>query len=279
MARNIYEDIRDLIFRDVMNKRVIAILRVDGDGILAGMERLKNRAKEIGLRVLKALPSGAEVRKGDIIAVIEGNPKQIAIAEDLLIGIIAKASGVATAARKAVELAKGKIRVVCGAWKKMPIEIKELLREAIAIGGAGIRIIDKPFVYLDKNYVRIFGGIKNTLEAVKGIENRLKVIQVRGETKDIVEEAIEAVRYGANIIMIDTGDLSHIERVSKALRERGLRNKVLLAFGGNIKLEHIPILAEKDVDIIDVGREIIDAPLLDMKLDVIVVENSSPKNS
>jgi len=191
------------------------------------------------------------------------------VGEDILIGIIAKASGVATAARKAVNVARGKTRVVCGAWKKMPIEIKDLLREAILIGGVGIRLVDKPFIYIDKNYVRMFGGIRQALEAVKYLYDRVKAVQVRGEFKDITEEALEALRYGADIIMVDTGNIKDLERVCKTLEKAGLRNNVQIAFGGNVKIEQVPEIAEKGADIVDIGKEIIDAPLLDLKLDVL----------
>jgi len=262
-------DIRYVVFKDIINKKFKAIITTEGEGILAGMERLKKKAEEMGLGILRVIPSGTFVKRGEIIVELYGNPLQIAVAEDILIGIIAKASGVATAARKAVNVAQGKVRVVCGAWKKMPIEIKDLLREAILIGGAGIRLVDKPFIYIDKNYVRMFGGIKQALEAVKHLSDRIKAIQVRGEFKDITEEALEAVRYGADIVMVDTGNIKDLEKVCKTLKGVGLRNNVKIAFGGNIRIEQILEIAEKGADIVDIGKEIIDAPLLDLKLDVL----------
>ncbi len=265
-------DIRDIIFEDIMSRRVTAVIRVEQDGILACMERLKEKALKLGLEILEIMPSGTEVKKNDVIVVLRGNPKQVALAEDHLIGIIAKTSGVATAARRAVELSRGKIRVVCGAWKKMPIEVKELLREAIRTGGVGIRITDEPFVYIDKNYVRMFGGIAKALEAARKFENRVKVVQIRGETMSLEEETVEAVVHGADIIMVDTGNLADVEKVDRKLRELNVRSKIKLAFGGNIKIRNIPEIIEKNVDIIDVGKEIIDAPLLDMKLDVVNVK-------
>jgi nicotinate-nucleotide pyrophosphorylase (carboxylating) len=266
-------DLRDVIFRDVMSKNVVAIMVANSEGIVALTEKLKEKADEIGVRLVKCLPSGTYVKRGDIIAEIRGNPKQIALAEDILDGIIAKPSGIATASYKASRLANNRLRVVCGAWKKMPIEVKDLFREAVKIGGIDIRILDEPFVYLDKNYVRIFGGIRKALEAVKVLEDRVKVIQIRGETASIEDEALEAVSGGAKVIMVDTGNLDDVRRVNKILRDKGLRGKVMVAFAGNIKLDDIPRIINEDVDIIDIGREIIDAPLLDIKLEVISVED------
>lgn len=263
-------DIRYTIFKSILNKKFIAAIIADSEGVLAGVEEAIIMANKIGVEVLEYKASGGYVTKGENILLLRGNPVEIAVAEDTLIGLIAKPSGIATAARKASRYAKEKgVRVVCGAWKKMPIEVKNLFRKAIQIGGIGIRIVDKPFIYLDKNYVRMFGGIKNALEAIKNIEDRIKVIQIRGEFKDVVSEAIEASRYGADIIMVDTGNVEDLKNVHKALISYNIRKNVMLAFGGNVKINDIPIVADAGADIIDIGKEIIDAPLLDLKLEVL----------
>jgi nicotinate-nucleotide pyrophosphorylase (carboxylating) len=46
---------------------------------------------------------------------------------------------------------------------------------------------------------------------------------------------------------------------------------VRLAFGGGVQLTDIDRLRELDVDIVDVGRAIVDAPLLDMRFRVVDV--------
>ncbi|MEM4514169.1 MAG: hypothetical protein QXZ41_06665 [Ignisphaera sp.] len=263
------DDIRFTIFKQIIDKKFTAVIRVKSrQAVLAGMERAVNKAIELGLEVINAMPSGSLVRKNDEILRIRGNPLQIALAEDFLIGVISKASGVATAAKKATEISQGRTKVVCGAWKKMPFEIKDLLREALLIGGVGIRISDKPFIYLDKNYVRMFGGIKQALDAVKHVEEREKVVQIRGEFKNIDEEALEAVISGADIVFIDTGNINDLRIVNEVLKDKGLRGSVRIAFGGNVKIKKIPLIADAGADIVDIGRDIIDAPLIDMTLDV-----------
>jgi nicotinate-nucleotide pyrophosphorylase (carboxylating) len=261
-------DTRDLIFKDILNKRVKAKIWSTQGGVIAGINRMVKKALELELAVETFVLDGDEVKEGDVIATINGAPKQISIAEDILIGLIAKTSGIATAARKAVKLSKGKIRIVSGAWKKMPYKIKDEIREAINIGGANIRISDDPFIYLDKNYIRMFGSVKKALEAAKIFENRLKVVQLKGETDQIWREAIEAVYEDVDIIMVDTGKISDLKAVSEKLRDEGVRDSVKLAFGGSIVLEDIPKFLNLDVDILDIGRAIIDAPMLDIRFDV-----------
>jgi nicotinate-nucleotide pyrophosphorylase (carboxylating) len=48
---------------------------------------------------------------------------------------------------------------------------------------------------------------------------------------------------------------------------------VQLAFGGGVTLENIEELKALDIDILDIGRPIVDAPMLDMRLEIISIEN------
>ncbi|MCG0275185.1 MAG: hypothetical protein L5655_03345 [Thermosediminibacteraceae bacterium] len=183
-------------------------------------------------------------------------------------GVIGKASGVATAAAEMVDKARGRIRVVCGAWKKVPPEVRQDLRQAIAVGGAGIRIVDEPFVYLDKNYVRMFGGVGPAVRRARKLEGRVVVVQLRGEEAPLTEEAKEAVAEGANILMVDTGKLQDLVLVNEVASKEGFREKIRLAFSGGVTRDELDEIIAAGADIVDVGRAIIDAPLLDFTLDV-----------
>lgn len=263
------KDIRDEIFKGVLNKPVTAVIQADDEGILAGTKAARDRASELGLTLHHMMEDGDLVSPGNEIARFGGGPKQIALAEDLLMGCIAKPSGVATAAARCVREADGEVKIVCGSWKKMPVAIKETIRGAIAVGGAGFRICNPPFIYMDKNYVRMLGGIKKSLEAVSQFSGHKKVIQIKGDQKDIASEAIEAARCRANIIYIDTGNPENIGAVSDALCREGLRKNVEIAFGGNVKIAEINNLKGMDVDILGIGKEIIDAALLDLRMEVV----------
>lgn len=83
-------------------------------------------------------------------------------------------------------------------------------------GGADFRIANPPFVYLDKNYVRILGGIEPALGTVESLDVP-KVIQVRGEMANLAGEAVLAARLGATILMVDTGRVEDLRSTSEAL--------------------------------------------------------------
>lgn len=263
------EDLRDKILDSKANKRITACIIADDAGILAGTPEIKEEAQRLGLSLERLLNEGSPVKEGDEIASFCGSPKQVAMAEDVLIGLIAKPSGIATSAHKAVEATGGRPKIVCGAWKKMPLALKDIIRRAIIIGGAQVRISFDPLVYLDKNYIEILGGIKESLEAVRELKSYLKVVQIKGRYKDIALEACEATQFGADILFIDTGRPSDVSTVVKRLVLLGLRKKASIAFGGGVTLESIGGLKTMDIDILDIGRQIVDAPLLDMKMEIV----------
>ena len=69
------------------------------------------------------------------------------------------------------------------------------------------------------------------------------------------------------------GQPEDIQPVSECLHQRGLRSKVKLAFGGGVNIKSVEELKALDIDILDIGRQIVDAPILDMRLEIISIEN------
>ncbi len=262
------KDIRDRIFVKVRSNKYKAQISAQGDGILSGMEFLERACKKLGIHIKMCKKKGVRVKISDIVATLEGNAKQMVLGEEELIGWVSKASGIATAAWRAKRsVAKGQ-KVVCGAWKKMPLPVKRLVRQAVADGGIQYHIAEKPFLYMDKNYIKILGGIRNTLQSVRNLKGHTLVIQLKGKSKDLVRAAVFSAKKGCDIIMIDTGKKNDIKRIDYELKAKGLRSGVQIAFGGNIGIGDLEKLKKMPVEIIDIGRAIVDAPLLDMRMDV-----------
>ncbi|MFB3886548.1 MAG: hypothetical protein ACE144_15080 [Thermodesulfobacteriota bacterium] len=262
------QDIRDLIFQGVKRRRYTARLSSRGAGILSGMAGLKKACKSLGIRLKGCRKDGARIRRSEVIVVLEGDARQMASAEEEVIGWVSKASGIATAAWSARKAAGRRLKVVSGAWKKMPLPVKDLIRQAILDGGLQGRIADRPFIYLDKNYVRMLGGVSKALQSVRNLKGYTRVIQLKGEELGIRREALLAAQGGADIIMIDTGRKGDIGRVNSVLKAKGLRRGVRIAFGGNIRIDDLKRLRRMPVEIVDIGQAIVDAPLLDFRMDV-----------
>lgn len=260
-------DPRPLVLSSIAHKRVTAEVVVEQGGLVCGIDTAAAVAADLGLHVTHRAPDGGRVEPGETVLRVCGVPFGIALAEERLMGIMAKPSGIATAADEFVQQSAGKLQIVSGAWKKLPFAHKDMIRSAIVAGGAQPRIAQWPFAYLDKNFVAMLGGVRATLAAVArnpSLDGHRRVIQITEP-----HEASIAAACGADIVFLDTGHMADIAPTSKALRDHQLRDRVALAFGGGICLDDIAMLRDSDVDIVDVGRAIVDAPLLDMSLRVV----------
>ncbi len=261
-------DIRQRIFDGHRHRLLRAVITVEKPGVISGLERARELAAKTQVSFSTGLADGQEVAAGQVLASLGGTAFYIVRAEELLLGELSKTSGIATQARRAREAAGGDFLVVCGAFKKMPHALKDQIRQAVLHGGLDMRMAPHPFVYVDKNYVRILGGVAQAMEAVLPLE-RPVVIQLRGELEPIAQEAITAARLGAATLMVDTGDLNDLEAASQALRQAGLRERVKLAFAGNLLPEDLPGLRGRDLDAVDIGYSVVDAPCLPMRFDVV----------
>ena len=257
-----------------MTKSVTAVIIAEDAGVLAGIQAAQDKAESLGLDIIQMAQEGQSVQRGDVVAKVSGNPKQIALAEDQLIGLVAKPSGIATATRNCVDRGGPDIQIVCGAWKKMPLVLKQTIRDAIITGGGYFRISKDPFIYLDKNYIRMLGGIKNSLQAVAHLAGFIKVVQIKGRQKDIALEACEAAKLSADIIFVDSGQPQDLREIADLLNRKGLRDNVKIAFGGSVRIEDIDRFKDLPVDILEIGRQIVDAPLLDLKLEVVEIKEA-----
>ncbi len=262
-------DVRESLFAFLADRTFTLEVTACQPGILSGASMMLEKAEELGLEVDRVAPEGSLLGEGALVCRARAGARQVARAEELLLGCIGKASGVATAATAFISLARGEARVVCGAWKKVAPEGRPGLRQAILTGGAGMRIAEEPFVYLDKNYVRMLGGVARAVRRARLIPGRVVVVQLRGETGPIAKEAKDAAREGAGILMVDTGRIEDLVAVRDIARREKFQDRISVAFGGGVNLGNFREVLAAGAEIVDVGRAMVDAPLLDFRLDVV----------
>jgi len=207
---------------------------------------------------------GDSVMPGQPLIELVGEATRLGVAEDHVLGQLGFASGIATRAKSFRESAPAGLSVACGGWKKLPSALKPLLRAGLAVSGILPRLVDGDFVYVGKNAVIMLGGVDQAIAAGIAVGHGPVAVQVKS-----VAEAVSAVRTGAGIIMVDTAVLDDLAEVHAELRRLGLRQSVRLAFGGGVRLQDLASAANAGADAVDVGRAILDAPLLDLRLRVV----------
>lgn len=213
-------------------------------------------------RVLRT--DGERVQAGTHLVEVTGTAWEIAVAGDHVLGNLGVAGGLARRALELRDAAPTGLAIACGAWKKWPAAMKPVLRAALDVAGVTHRLVDGEFVYIDKNIVRLLGGIEAAVQRGVGLGHGPVAVQVDGVT-----EALAAVAAGCGIVMVDTGSIADLAEVHQALLAAGVRAKVRLAFGGGVTSESLGELHRSGTEIVDIGRSILDAPLWDLRLEVV----------
>ena len=260
-------DIRKALFAAVDNTpRHFRIIACD-EGVFSSAGDLNDLCSSLGIDLEWLASEGAAFQRGDTLLAGSALPSDIARAEEILPGKIGKTSGIATAARSFIQAYGNNVTLVCGAWKKTDIRLKDDYRRAISTGGMRIRIADPPFLYLDKNAVRCLGGpAPAVLQGRKMLSEGPIVVQIRGDFGSLADEAISAANAGASIVMVDSGRPEDLKLVVPVLRPMAVK----VAFSGNVTAKNLKQVISLGADIVDIGRAVIDAPLLDVRLDVLL---------
>ncbi|NLN04587.1 MAG: carboxylating nicotinate-nucleotide diphosphorylase [Clostridiaceae bacterium] len=257
----------DMPFGDITTDNIIAEnsiskarLIAKEDGVLAGVpvavRTFELLSRDIKVEVL--LQDGAKVKKGDIIANIEGPTREILKGERTALNLLQRLSGVATATNKLVELVKDYPVNVVDTRKTTP-GLRYLEKYAVRVGGGqNHRFSLSDGVLIKDNHISAAGGIKNAVEMVRRRIPHTVKIEVETENLEMVREALDV---GADIIMLD--NMTN-EMMSEAVKL--INKKALVEASGDINEQRIVEVTKTGVDIISVGRITHSVKALDISL-------------
>ena len=186
---------------------------------------------------------GAAVPAGTALARVDGPAAALLAAERTALNFLQRLCGIATATRRHVDAAAGRIAVL-DTRKTTPL-LRELEKQAVrAGGGRNHRFGLFDLVLIKDNHVRLAGGIGAAIARARAAAPGVP-IEVEAQT---VEEAGDAAGLGADIILLDnmtTGD------IRRAVALVGGRAKTEIS--GGVSLERIPELAATGADYVSVG--------------------------
>ena len=249
------------------NKVFYAKLISKDDGILAGIEIIKEMFLEYGIEIISSKDDGDAIKKGDILLEIEGNARRILLLERTALNLLMRMSGVATVTNRIVAKvndANPKVRVA-GTRKTAPA-LQKFDKLAIAIGGGDPhRNALDDMVLIKDNHIAVVGSVKDALLLAKENVSFSKKIEIEVES---VEDALIACENGADIVMLDNMSPEEAQSTLNALKEKGLRENVLIEISGGITEDNILDYSPLDVDIISLGSITHQASSLNFSLDM-----------
>lgn len=247
--------------------RVRANIVVKEYAVVAGLRELKAIFDMVGAKLSCLVNEGDEVSPGTIIAEIDGDGRTILSVERTALNILSRMCGIATATRRFVKkIRDAGLSVRLAATRKTAPGLRYFDKRAVIVGGGDPHRfgLDDQILIKD-NHIAIAGGIGEALRRARASTSFSKKIEV--ETKTL-EEAVEAARLGADIIMLDNMSVEEVRKTMDALRALGLRDRVLIEISGGINEDNIVHYAELRPDIISVGSLTHSVKSIDASLEI-----------
>ena len=249
------------------NKIFYAKLISKDDGILAGIEIIKEMFSEYDISIISSKNDGEKITKGDILLEIEGNARKILLLERTALNLLMRMSGVATKTNrivKKVQEVNPKIRVA-GTRKTAPA-LQKFDKLAISIGGGDPhRSALDDMILIKDNHIAVVGSVSDALKLAKENNSFSKKIEIEVES---TEDAIIACENGADIVMFDNMSPQEAQNTLKKKKKKDLRKEVLIEISGGITEDNILDYAPLDVDIISLGSITHQASSLNFSLDM-----------
>jgi nicotinate-nucleotide pyrophosphorylase (carboxylating) len=210
---------------------------------------------------------GSMVSHGNEVMRIKGRARDILRAERTALNLLMRMSGIATETKKFVEVVKkiSKDIEIAGTRKTAP-GLRSFDKKAIKIGGgrAHRNSLDE-MVLIKDNHLVLTGSIGESISSAKKLVGNN--IKVECEVTDL-QSAIEAINFGADVIMLDNFSPQEVENATRVLKELGLRQKCLLEISGGISLANVSQFAKSNPDIISVGSLTHSVKSVDFSLEV-----------
>jgi nicotinate-nucleotide pyrophosphorylase (carboxylating) len=237
------------------------------DAVIAGTEEASRIFKLVNCYVTHSIADGSEVKAYTTIMRINGDARSILAVERTVLNVMMRMSGIATYTRRLVSMVKSvNPSVMVAATRKTVPGLRILDKKAVALGGGYThRLGLYDMVLIKDNHIALIGSAKDAVRKARSIHGSRYPIEV--EVKNL-QQAIEAIQEGADMIMLDNLSSSETEQIIKELISRGLRERVKVEVSGRIDESNIMEYARLNVDYISVGKITHSVRAVDMSLEV-----------
>ncbi len=263
----------DISHGDVTSQAIIpadlqgkASLLVKANGILAGGEIARRVFLRLdpSLKVEVLIKDGTKVQPGDIVTTISGSVMSILKAERVALNFLQRLSGIATLTAQYIDETEGYDVRITETRKTTP-GLRLLEKYAVRMGGGqnhrfhlgdGVLIKDNHIAAL-----RALGmGLKDIV--VKAKQNVPTGLKIEVEVSS-VQEAIDAVDGGADIVMLDNMSPDEMRQVVSLIPQH-----VKTEASGGITRDNIRAVAMTGVNIISIGALTHSPKALDISLEL-----------
>jgi nicotinate-nucleotide pyrophosphorylase (carboxylating) len=241
------------------------------DGTMAGIEESIAFLRSQDLQVKPLISDGESIKKKAVILRIVGNARTLLTVERTLLNSLSRMSGIATKTRCLVEKTRNagyKTRIAC--TRKVAPGLLYFDKKATMLGGGDThRLHLDDMILIKDNHLAIIGDVSRAVKKARETVSFSKKIEIEVSSAD---QALEAAKTGADIIMLDNFSPHKIREALALLKKKGLRDKVLIEASGGINEQNILEYAATGVDIVSLGEITDSVKALDISLEVTKVK-------
>ncbi|HET6514259.1 MAG TPA: carboxylating nicotinate-nucleotide diphosphorylase [Thermodesulfovibrionales bacterium] len=203
---------------------------------------------------------GSVVKRGDVIAEISGSTRALLTSERVGLNVLQRLSGIATLTGAFVKRVRGTHVKIMDTRKTSP-GLRFMEKYAVRMGGGhNHRFGLYDGILIKDNHIEAAGSVRKAVSAAREA-HRLMKIEVEVEN---LEDLREAIRAGADVIMLDNMSLEDMSQAVKVAK-----GKVLLEASGNMSIGRVRAVAETGVDLISVGLLTHSAPAADISMKIV----------
>ena len=200
---------------------------------------------------------GSQVKKGSLIATIEGRAKNILIAERVSLNFLSHISGIATKTNQFVKMVGKKCKICC--TRKTIPNLRVIQKYAVKLGGGTNHRFNLSDEFLIKdNHIASSEIKKLVLSAIKNKKGRKITVEV-----DNIKQLKSIIGLKFNTVLFDNMNIKNLKagvKIAKKYYETEA--------SGNINFKNVKSVAETGVDRISIGNITHSVPAIDFKLEI-----------
>ena len=250
----------DITSNLINNNRVIKAKIISNENALvAGIEFAKQTFllidKKINFKILKK--DGSLVKKYHAIAIIEGNAKNILLAERVALNFLSHLSGIATKTNHFVKIVKGKSKICC--TRETIPNMRVIQKYAVKIGGGTNHRFNLSDEYLIKDNHIASSNIKEVVsKAIQNKKGRKITVEV-----DNISQLKEIMGLKFDTVLLDNMSIKNLKKSIKIIN-----NKYETEASGNVNLKNVKKIASSKVNRISIGSLTHSVNAIDFKLEI-----------
>jgi len=267
----IHEDIPSFDYGGfvVGKKPELAFLFAKSEGVLSGVPFFQKVFSKLGCEVEWLFQEGSlitlESKTPVVVAKVRGPAANLLQGERVALNLLARSSGIATRAREFRKIADsvGYKGVISGTRKTTP-GFRLVEKYSLLVGGCDPHRMDlSSMIMLKDNHVWSTGSITEAVKKAQQVGGFALKIEVECRS---LEEALEACRAGADVVMLDNFSPTRLKEVAPIVKQSFPH--VLTEGSGGLNLDTLADYLCEAVDIYSVGNLTQSVPHVDFSLKI-----------